>query len=328
MKKFTLTAALLLSLGLSRQAQAECVVTYTPGQLTEDMSAMTEALRKLDEATFKRIGQQMEVSLPCVGRKLPPRVYASAYRYIGTHYYLNRDRAAANRWFLTALELDPTFEWDINDLEPGHPLRVAFDSQRELAAIDPEPVSGKQLLIPAGSTLFLDGRPLTEASVTPGRPHLFQVISEADGSLRKSFVIDGNAIPEAFLQDEIVESVVQEEPEKKNNRRKGRNADEEGEIAYGDTRVVYVDRVRPQVKTPLMIAGGAGMVVAGGLYAASYASYMQFERSSTTDDLLYYQSLTNTLVIASGVTAAAGIGVGYAGVMMGGKPGVFIGGRF
>ena len=262
---------------------------------------MTEALRNLDEATFKRIGQEMEVKLPCVGRKMTSRVYASAYRYIGTQHYLNKDLVGANRWYLTALELDPTFEWDINDLGPGHPLRASFESQRELAAIDPEPVAGKMLLIPAGGSLYLDGRVITRAAATPGRPHLFQIISEADGSLRQSFVIDGNAIPPQFLQDEV---------------------------AYGDIRVVKVNRVRPLAKTPLMIAGGAGMMIAGGLFAASYATNTQFYSAGTTDDMLRYQSLTNTLVIASGLAAATGVSIGYAGVMMGTSSGVFIGGRF
>jgi hypothetical protein len=327
MKKFFLTAVLLLSLSVPRQARAECAVAYNPDQLTDDMSAMTEALRNLDESTFMRIGQQLEANLPCVGRKLPARVYASAYRYIGTQYYLNDDQTTANSWFLTALELDPTFEWDINDLAPGHPLRAAFEAQRELAAIDPEPIKGKRLLIPAGAALYLDGRELTEAETTPGRPHLFQVISENDGSLRQSFVIDGNAIPVAFLQEEVTAAAEADEPAG-SKRRRDRSEVEEGEIAYGDVRVAYVTRVRPPIKTPLMIAGGAGMVVSGGLYAASFAMYNRFEQSTTTDDLLYYQSLTNTLVIASGVTAAAGMSVGYAGVMMGGNPGVFIGGRF
>ena len=326
MKRILLTTALLLSLCLPGLAAAECTSAYTSEQLTDDMSAMTEALRSLDEITFKQVGQNMEARLPCVGRRLPARVYASAYRYIGTQHYLSNDRAAANRWFLTSLELDPTFEWDINDLGPGHPLRAAFDSQRELAAIDPEPVLGKTLLIPAGSALHLDGRELTTAAATPGRPHLLQVISISDNSLRQSFVVEGNEIPARFLQDTVVEVAETAEPERRRGRKNSPGT--EGEIAYGDMRVVYVDRVRPPVKTPLMLAGGAGMLVAGGLYAASYATHTQFEQSSTTADLLRYQSLTNTLLIASGISAAAGVSVGYAGVMMSGSPGVFIGGRF
>ncbi len=328
MKRFLLTAVLLLSLSAPRLAAAECASTYTPSQLTDDMSAMTEALRNLDEATFKQIGQKMEARLPCVGRKLPARVYASAYRYIGTQHYLNQDRASANRWFLTALELDPTFEWDINDLGPGHPLRAAFDAQRELAAIDPEAIPGKKLLVPAGSAIFLDGRELTEAAVTPGRPHLFQIISVADESLRQSFIIEGNAIPAQFLQDDIDEPVATQTDAGSGRRSRKGSEVSEGEIAYGDIRVVYVDRVRPPAKTPLMLAGGAGMMIAGGLYAASYATHGRFEQASTTADLLRYQSLTNTLVIASGISAVAGVSVGYAGVMMSGSPGVFIGGRF
>lgn len=327
MKRILLTTALLLSLCLPSLARAECTSAYTSEQLTDDMSAMTESLRGLDEITFKQVGQNMEVRLPCVGRRLPARVYASAYRYIGTQHYLSQDRATANRWFLTSLELDPTFEWDINDLGPGHPLRAAFDSQRELAAIDPEPIPGKTLLIPAGSALYLDGRELTTAAATPGRPHLLQVISISDNLLRQSFVIEGNEIPARFLQDAVVEVVETAEPEGGRRGRKS-NQSTEGEIAYGDMRVVYVDRVRPPAKTPLMLAGGAGMMIAGGLYAASYATHTQFDQASTTVDLLRYQSLTNTLLIASGISAAAGVSVGYAGVMMSGSPGVFIGGRF
>ncbi|MFT5686723.1 MAG: hypothetical protein ACI8RZ_007679 [Myxococcota bacterium] len=326
MKRFLFSAALLLCLSTPRLAAAECASAYTPGQLTDDMSAMTEALRNLDEVTFKQIGQKMEARLPCVGRKLPARVYASAYRYIGTQHYLNQDRAAANQWFLTSLELDPTFEWDINDLGPSHPLRAGFDSQRELAAIEPEAIPGKTLLIPAGGALFLDGRELTEAEATPGRPHIFQVISAGDGSLRQSFIIEGNAIPTQFLQDAVEEAAVASTETGRKSRRGGEST--EGEIAYGDMRVVYIDRVRPPAKTPLMLAGGAGMMIAGGLYAASFATLGQFDQSSTTADLLRYQSLTNTLVIASGISAVAGVGIGYAGVMMGSGPGVFVGGRF
>ena len=58
MKRIFLTAVLLLSMGLPRQAHAECAVAYTPGQLTDDMAAMTQALRNLDEATFMRIGKE------------------------------------------------------------------------------------------------------------------------------------------------------------------------------------------------------------------------------------------------------------------------------
>ena len=327
MKRILPTAVLLLGLATPRLAAAECAAAYTSGQLTDDMSAMTEALRNLDEATFRRIGRQMESQLPCIGSSLPPRVYASIYRYIGTQYYLNRDQTTANGWFLTALEIDPTFEWDINDLGPGHPLRASFDAQRELAAIAPEPIAGKQLLVPAGGSLSVDGRPLDEAALTPGRPHLFQVLSAEDGSLRQSFIIDGNNIPEQFLQDEVAEPVVVDEPDGRKGRRGGKE-EEQGEVIIGDMRVVYVDRVRPPAKTPLMIAGGAGMMIAGGLYAASFATHTQFDQASTTDELLQYQSLTNTLVIASGVAAAAGVGVGYAGIMMGNSPGVFLGGRF
>ena len=319
-----LPTLLAIALLLPGTAAAECKTAYTPAQLTEDMSAMTAALRNLDEGSFRQTGRSMEARLPCVSARLPPRVFASVYRYIGAYYYLNQDIPSATRWFLTALELDPTFEWDINDLGSGHPLRTTFDAQRSPATLDPEPIAGKTLNIPAGAELYLDGRPLTETAITSARPHLFQVIA-ADGAVRQSFIIEGNAIPEQFLVDEVTETVAAASTGR--TGRRGKDA-EQGEVAYGDVRVVYIDRVRPPAKTPMMLAGGVGLLVGGGLYAASYATYTSFEQASTSDDLLRYQSLTNTLVVASGITAAVGLGVGYAGVMMGSTPGVFFGGHF
>lgn len=306
-------------------ALAECPSAYTPQQLTTDLGAMTSALRSLDEATFRATGAQMEARLPCIGKKLPAAVYANIYRYIGASHYLNKDYQAAGRWFRTALELDPTYEWDVNDLGPGHPLRGNFDAQRNTAVVDPEPVVGFELNVPAGSELVLDGLTLDEPAATMGRPHLLQVVSIADGSVRQAFIIEGNEIPETYLK---VESAAIATADTDGGRRGRRDQPQLGEEVIDGFRVVTVQRVRPPAKTPMMLAGGAGVLIGGGLYAVSFMTNQDFYAASTTDDMLRYQSLTNTLVIASGAMVAVGVGVGYAGVMMDGGPGVVVGGRF
>lgn len=324
--KHTLSALVLLGgLSLSRFAAAECTTPYTPQQLTDDLGVMTSALRSLDEVAFRTTGARMEEQLPCIRKKLPVAVYANMYRYIGTHHYLDDDYQQAGRWFRLALELDPTFEWDINDLGPGHPLRGHFDSQRSMAGAEPEPIAGFELNVPAGSVLLLDGRALTEAAATTGRPHLLLVVSEADGGVRQAEVIEGNEFPEQFLRTETAVAAVEAED---TSRRARRASEELGEEVIDGFRVVTVQRLRPPAKTPLMLGGGLGVLLGGGLYALSYQTNQDFQRATTTDDLMRYQSLTNTLVISSGAMLAVGVGVGYAGVMMDGGPGVTFGRRF
>lgn len=325
--RLTLLVGSLGLLSWPATARADCPYVYTPQQITADIGTMTSALRSLDEETFRATGAQMEAMLPCSRKKFPIQVYANLYRYIGAYHYINSDFQAAGRWFRLSLELDPNFEWDVNDLGPGHPLRGHFDAQRSNAVIEAEAIPGYVLNVPAGSELILDGRPMSEPAATAGRPHLFQVVSSADGSVRQSFLIDGNAIPEVFLKPEEV-SLVTEPVNERQTRRGDRGSHDIGEEVIDGFHVRTVYRVRPPAKTPLMLAGGAGLLVGGGLYALSYKTHQDFAAATTTDDLLHYQSLTNSLVVASGAMVAVGVGVGYAGVMMGAEQGVFFGGRF
>ena len=88
---------------------------------------MTTSLRILDEKTFMEAGTRMEARIICVRSSLPPRLYASAYRFIGTTQFFKGDEEAARSWFRSALELEPEFYWDAGDLVIGHPLRSAME---------------------------------------------------------------------------------------------------------------------------------------------------------------------------------------------------------
>ena len=327
LRRWLCALALAVALGLaSSPAHAECKAAYTGAQLVEDLEKMTLSLRSLDEVTFKAAGQRLETGLPCVGNPIPTAVFASAFRYIGTYHYLNNDEPGSRRWFRSSLELDPTFYWDINDLGEGHPLRLLFEEERSTAGTPTTPVAGMQLNVPAGSKLLLDGRTLSEAAATLDRPHLLQVVG-ADNNVRQTFLIDGNNIPERFVRAEgSTDAVVADA-----GKDKGKGKDKKGsepEMAYGDYEVRNIQRVRPAAKTPLMVTGAVAAVGAGAMYAATFATSARFDEATTTDDLNRYKTLTNALVIASGVTFAAGLGIEYAGFAMGASPGVFVGGHF
>jgi hypothetical protein len=314
-------------LAASGRAWAECTQPYLGDQLVNDLQVMQVALRNLDEATFATAGKRLEAGVPCLTSSAPSPVFASAYRYIGAYYFLvGNDPAKASRWFRTALEIDPTYAWDANELDLGHPMRAAFEQERGSADTTPVAIAGKVINKPAGSTITIDGRPLTEASATADRPHVIQQIG-SDRSVRGSWLIDGNAIPPQFLRDEMAPATAVAEPEPVKPTKKKKGEENLTQPSEG-LQVQKVDRMRPAEKTPLMIGGALGVVAAGGIYAAAFAERQQFDRASTTEDLDASRTATNALVIASGGVLVLGLGIGYWGIVLDSGAGVGVAGHF
>lgn len=323
---------LLVALVAPASARAACVQNYTSEVLVSDLTTLQLALRNLDETSFNAAGARLEIGLPCIGNPVPPMVFASAYRYIGAYKYLQNDMAGARRWFRTALELDPSYNWDANEVELDSPIRAIFEEERASTAIEPVKVEGKILAQPAGSTFAMDGRPLTAAAATPDRPHVLQQIATADRSVRGTWVIEGNAIPEQLLQDAVVAGPTAEEEQKaaKEKKKAGPVAKTEkiAQVEYTDSGAIKVERMRPPEKTPLLIVGATAIAAAGGLYAATFATRAEFEASGTTKELVQTQTMTNALVLASGGALLVGLGIGYWGVVLDGGASVGISGQF
>jgi hypothetical protein len=327
-------AACTVALGLalaSPSVRAECT-SYTAAAMAEDLGAMTVAMRTGNDSNLTAGAKRIEIALPCLKTPVNQRVLASAYRYIGAGSFIAGDTDKARRWFRAGLELEDTFAWDITELEEGSPMRGVFEEERAAAGAAPVAVAGKALEIPAGSKLLLDGRPLTKAAATPNRPHLLQVVAQSDNTVREVFVIEGNAIPEKFLIDEALAAAAAPpptKPEKKKGVKPVESRQQTGNID-SDYQEVVVYRVRPKAKTPMMVAGGVVALGAGAIYGVSFTTMAKFESAKTTAELDKYKGLTNTLVIASGATLAAGIGLTYTGIMLdgGGGPMITWQGRF
>jgi hypothetical protein len=223
------------------------------------------------------------------------------------------DRERAREWFVSGLELDSSFEWDVAEMAPTDPLRGVFDELRGQSESEPAAVEGVELVVPDGSALRLDGRPLTVAAATTGRPHVLQVVNQTDAQQAQSILIEGNALPERFLQVIAVAEAATSDKKRRSERNEHTPTD--------DLSVVTVRRVRPAAKTPLMVSGAVLMLGAGGIYGASFGARAKFDAATTTADLERYRNLTNTLVVASAATLAAGVSVEYAGVLLGAGPG-------
>ncbi|MEZ4318396.1 MAG: hypothetical protein R3F61_12870 [Myxococcota bacterium] len=70
---------------------------------------------------------------------------------------------------------------------------------------------------------------------------------------------------------------------------------------------------------PLLVGAGACLAVAGGLYAGGAVTHGGWANSTSVAESRSKRSLTNTLVIASGVAGVAGVGLGTTSFVLSGK---------
>lgn len=322
------TVALAALLAWAPVARAECAQAYTGEQLVNDLQVMQLSLRNLDDATFAAAGKRLDPGIACLTSAAPSPVFASAYRYIGAwHFMVKDDPVQARRWFRTALEIDPTYQWDATELELGHAMREVFEEEREVAPTGLTPLEGRVINQPAGSKVTIDGRPLTEAAATVGRPHVIQQVA-SDRGVRGSWLVEGNELPTQFLRDAMAPAPADPAEATVTKKKKPKKGSENLTQASEGLQVQTVARLRPGEKTPLLIGGVLGVLGAGGVYAASFAVRSQFDQANTTDDLEKTRTMTNALVLASGGVLVLGVGVGYWGVILDGGGGVGIAGQF
>ncbi len=310
----------------SSVAAAACPDPYTGAELATDLSVLGTSLRDQDLARFSPAAARMEAGLPCVEQAVPRQALASAYRFIGVSHYKKGDEASARRWLRTSLELEATYNFDVDEVDFADPLRTVFEAERTPSASAPAAVAGKSLKTPDGTEWLLDGRPLQAPSATTDRPHLLLQVNKADQKVLGAWLIDGNSFPTEALQETVVAAAAPT----KEKKPKAKVAPQPVAAPTDDTayQVVKIERIRPPMKTPLIILGGAGVLGSGAVYALSFSARKEFDTATTTEALLAAQKKTNLLVIASGATLAVGLGVGYVGVSLDTGPGWMIGARF
>ena len=289
---------MMLGLWYQPRAHATCESEYGAAALGKDMAALSAAMRKKDKSGMADAGARLAQGLPCTKDVLPRPALASAYRWIGVHYATGGVKVQAGRYFRSALELDPSFEWGLNDLALGDPIRVLFEAERPKAQGEPVSLEGKAFAPPAGTQVYIDGRLAKEVKATLDRPHLVQVV--AGNKASATHLINGVEFPEGLISDAAMVTTRKD----------------------GGGGPLRVERLRPPAKTPLLILGGTGVVAGAGLYAASFAARSTFNSATTTEEVTTAQGTTNALVIASGVSLLLGVGTGYAGFLLDGGPGL------
>jgi len=274
-----------------------------------DLGRAQTALTDGDTTSMAEAGDALEGGLACLGEQVPEQVHALAYRYIGAHLALAGDVDGAKLWFRTAMELDPTFQWDIDEVPQGSVVWNTYEEEASTFDAERVFVPGRSLSLKDGDVLLLDGRVTTMPAARPSRYHVVQVVG-ADGAVKRSWLVEGAAFPSSVLIAST-QATAQMVPED----------------TYA-TQTEKVTRTRPAAKTPLLIGGLTGLLASGALYAASFPARADFDDATTEADLYAAQSRTNLLVLGSAGAAAVGVGVTAWGVAISDGPGLSLSWQF
>ncbi len=319
------------SLTLSANAWAGCEAPYDTGALLGDLVMIEDAVRKNDGPTALTVANKMEAGFACLNEAMPYMIVSRAYRAVGAGKLLGGDDARGRAWWLTAIGIDPGFEYGLEDMPADNPLRFTFEGLREEGEASPETVKDVTFV---AETNWVDGSLVGSPRATVGRPHVFQ---SRTGDAVSTWVIEGNAFPAAAVQavapPEPVAAVTtgkapkerapraEPEPRPEREPKAEKEPKPEKERKAKDPSKAkddggFYQRKRPKEKTPLMIIGGATMLGAGGLYYWSSVTRKGFDESETREDMDKFKRATNNLVIASGAVLAVGAGVLTWGIIL------------
>jgi hypothetical protein len=296
-------STMIVVLACSGVAYGACPAPYTADALGGDLSRMSDTLRDRKIDQFQESGKALTAGMGCINSPMAPVILASLYRYSGLYAHFAGEKEQAQRWFRSALELDSSYDWDISEVAGDDPIRMIFEEVRSSLDTQPQAVAGgRELMVPTGARVMVDGRVLRTAALTLDRPHLVQVVDVATNSVVDVWLIQGNEFPDSLLGDAPVADAGP------------------APVSGSSLNVQRIERSRPPLKTPALIVGGVGLVAGVGLYAASFPAHANFESATTAADLEKSRNLTNFLVLGAGGAVIAGAAIGYVGVSLSGGP--------
>lgn len=292
-----LVAAMAASTAQISTARAgECETPYTIDDLLTDLALTEGALRSGDNAGASENGSRLGQRLPCSDDILPGAMAARIYRAVGGGVFVGGDPDGGLLWLRTAAEIDPNFDYADADVPANHPVRSGLKLAKvEVMGTAPERTAeGQEFGL---GKHFLDGRPIEVPEAGLERYHLYQRVLDQT----YTFLVEGNAFPpEAFGAVKPPEETPEETVKP--------------DITLPPPTVVK-QKAWPAERVVLVTTGAASLAASGALYGLSAGSRSNFDASNTVSDMDKYQSSTNTLVIASGATGAAGVGLLGFGVL-------------
>lgn len=293
-------------------ASAACAQPYAKESLIKDLVALQAALRGLDEEGFKSNATRLAQGMECLDSPVPAAVHARAYRYMGALAFIEGNSEEAVAWFRTSLEIDSAFQWDIQDFDAAHPVRQLFEAQRGVTS-KPTPMEEAEFVAMVNERILVDGREARKPIASPDRNHIVQKLGP-DGKVKHSWRIQGNQFPVELLVSPEPESppppvpVAAAPPPPKPSGSLKTHVGQDGVMVY--------EHPRSSVKTPLLAAGGAQLLLAGVAWGYSFVTHGDFDKATTSADIQSTRKLNNTMVLTSGVLTVTGLATGFVGLRL------------
>lgn len=270
--RFCVVLAVVPAMLAPQSARAACDAPYPIMTLLEDLVGAERLLRSgLDAGEPARA---IERGLVCMDVPLPRVLAGRVFRTLGAGIASSGDLEGGSRWLRTAADLDPMFEFGLEDLPAEHIVRDLYAISR--APADPTATAGFGLV---DGVVYLDGAPLSSPEARPDRYHLVQW--EGDGQL-SSQIIDGDVFPLELLVPGAKLALTD----------------------LDDDVVITQCFPGARRRSVLLFTGVAALSGSALLFGASIPSRHAFFESKSFDELQQHQLTVNRL---TGASIAAGV---------------------
>ncbi|MCB9675887.1 MAG: hypothetical protein H6737_12265 [Alphaproteobacteria bacterium] len=285
---------------LTRTAQAGCDAPYSVDDMVVDLSATEAALRDADHPSASAGAKRLEAGLPCLDSPLNATLSARVYRSMGAGLVAGDDIDTGTAWMRTAVEVDSSFVYGVDEMADGHPAWDAWNAAQGPVPA-PKAVEGQQL---TPGNWKLDGRNLDSPAATVDRPHILQRGSEDTWT---SWRLDGNAFPADALEALQIAKV---KPEKTHERRCRKGIRFKGFIASDGQYCAAT----PGEQIFFTVSGPVVLGAAGLMYLEGWRQYGLTRDASNLDEMLRHKRINNRVVAGSAALAGVGIGLGVFGI--------------
>ena len=300
--------ALLLGLSAGVAHAADCAQPFSTENLLTALNDAENSAVSGDASGALAAAKRLEQGLACLQDRMMPSLVVRTYRSMAAGFVVGGNEERGGAWFRTAIELDPQFEFGIEEYPADHPVPRLYRAIRDTGSIG-EPVTAPRGFVEG--KYYLDGKSISAPAATADRPHLLQ---QDAGGIR-SWLVEGAAFPDAVLQPEQVAAATPTKTKapKAEKPKKG--------VPTPSPTGTYV-RQRPPEKTPLIIGGATIVLGAGAMYGGAILSRQKFDGiEDSEDDLRRAQLTTNRLYLGSIALLAVGVGTTTWGIILdGGTP--------
>ena len=293
------TALVLLGVGLGEAAWAACPED-PEAKLATSLRAAVGSFQSMDLEGFTAHRLDARRAIGCLTTPIAREDAAAYHRLEAYDAFLARDEEGAFHDFRSALYAHWEYELPQSIAPVGNPIREAWTD----AASYPLPTYGEEEL-PRKTVLLIDGREQT------GRPDelasVVQLVRESGTVLYSKYLEAGTPSPDWKTADRGGPGAA---PAPKPVAAKTTDAPNMKVKTGGRPPKV---REPISVNTPMLVGGSVAALTGGVLYLAAASNRAAFDDLGTSfEDLEGLQTRTNALVVASGVSAGVGVGLGAA----------------